>query len=178
MNSDPAVISDQALSAYKQGELERAIQLFQDARRGFADRELRGKAAEAANNLSVVLLLAGQPQAALDAVKSTPELFESLGDESRAAQAYGNLAAALEATGDVAGAEQAYQEAAERFRGVGDHESRTHTLKALSQLQLRDRRLYQAAATFQAGLEEDRPKGIRARLTRTLLRLTSRILRS
>ncbi len=178
MTNDPADISQQALGAYRKGELDRAIQLLQRARREFAEQDRQMEAAEAANNLSVALLLTKQPQAALEAVEGTPELFDGLGEEERAAKAYGNLAAALEAVGDLSAAEGAYREAAERFDRLGDRESRTHTLKALSQLQLRDRRPYEAAATFQAGLEGDRPSGIRARLARTVLKLTSRLLRS
>lgn len=178
MTDDPAAISQQALDAYREGELERAIQLFQRAQLMYAGQDLQAEAAEAANNLCVALLLAKQPQAALEAVEGTPELFDGLGEEERAAKAYGNLAAALEAVGDRSAAERAYREAAERFDRLGDRENRADTLKALSQLQLRDRRPYEAAATFQAGLEGDRPAGIRAWLAKTFLKLTSRLLGS
>lgn len=169
---NPGEAQQQGLAAFRSGELEQAIQLFEQARSTFLAQGSEADAAEAANNLSVALLMAERAGEARQAVEGTAEVFLRLGDERRAAQAYGNLASALEACGELPAAESAYQEAARRFERLGDQESRSVTVKALSQLQLKDRRPMQAAATLQAG--EARP-GLRSRLTQFLLRLLSRL---
>lgn len=165
----PSELQQEGLSAFRSGELEQAIRLFEQARDSFAAEGLKGESAEAANNLSVALLMAERPQEARQAVEGTAEVFEGLGDGRRAAQAYGNLASALEALGELPAAEAAYQEAVRRFEKLGDQDSRSVTLKALSRLQLRDGRPLEAASTLQP------QPGLRARLTGLLLRALSRL---
>jgi tetratricopeptide (TPR) repeat protein len=172
VNRSPSESQQQGLAAFRAGELEQAIQLFDQARSAFAAQGEPGEAAEAANNLSVALLMAERPGEAREAVQGTAEVFLRLGDERRAAQAFGNLASALEACGDLPAAESAYREAVRRFDGLGDQESRSVTLKALSALQMKDRRPLEAANTLQSA--GGRP-GLRLRLTRFLLRLLSRL---
>ena len=87
-------------------------------------------------------------------------MFEAEGDIGRQARATGNLASALEACGDLDEAEQAYREAADLLEMSGDDEERMLTLNALSQLQLRQRRPFDAAATLQAGVPSSRSSGI------------------
>lgn len=128
-----------------------------------------------ANSLSVALLQAGRPQEALQAVQGTVEVFAELGDQQREAMATGNLAAALEACGELPSAETHYRQAADLFRKFGDEEAERHTLAALSQLQLRQRRPLEAAATMGAARAD---RSLRGRLLSWLLRLQSKLLRS
>ena len=172
MNRAPAELQQEGMTAFRSGQLEQAIQLFEQARSAFAAGGQEGEAAEASNNLSVALLMAERPREAMQAVQGTAEVFTRLGDDRRAAQAFGNLASALEACGELAAAESAYQEAAHRFQQLGDEDSRSVTLKALSGLQLKDHRPLEAAATLQSG--GGRP-GLRSRLMQFLLRLLARV---
>ncbi len=175
MTSPPASeLEQQALAAYAAGELQRAIEGFEQAQRAYQPHD-PAKAAEMANSLSVALLQADRPQEALAAVEHTPEVFADANDRQRQAVATGNLAAAQEACGQLAPAEQHYREAAELFAAAGDEQSRRHTLTALSQLQLKQRRPLEAAATLSAGSTD---RSLRGRLLSWLMRLQSRLLRS
>ncbi|MEE9217158.1 MAG: hypothetical protein V3U32_06945 [Anaerolineales bacterium] len=174
-NSDSAALEQRALAAYEANRYDEAIDLFRSARTATEDPS---KSAELANSLSVILLKEGRNTEALDVVRGTPQLFEAEGDVGRQARATGNLAAALEACGELEQAERAYREAADLLETTGDEEERMLTLNALSQLQLRQRRPFDAAATLQAGVSSGRVSGFRTRLIQFLLRLPSRLLRS
>ena len=163
------------MAAYEADRYDEAIDLFYSARTATDDPL---KSAELANSLSVILLKEGRNTEALDVVRGTPQIFEIEGDMGRQARATGNLAAALEACGELEEAERAYREAADLLETTGDEEERMLTLNALSQLQLRQRRPFDAAATLQAGVPTGRASGFRTRLIQFLLRLPSRLLRS
>jgi tetratricopeptide (TPR) repeat protein len=163
------------MAAYEADRYDEAIDLFKSARNATDDPL---KSAELANSLSVILLKEGRNREALDVVRGTPQVFEIEGDIGRQARATGNLAAALEACGDLEEAERAYREAVDLLETTGDEEERMLTLNALSQLQLRLRRPFDAAATLQAGVPTGRASGFRTRLIQFLLRLPSRLLRS
>ena len=163
------------MAAYEADRYDEAIDLFNSARTATDDPL---KSAELANSLSVILLKEGRNREALDVVRGTPQMFEIEGDIGRQARATGNLAAALEACGEFEEAERAYREAVDLLETTGDEEERMLTLNALSQLQLRRRRPFDAAATLQAGVPSGRASGFRTRLIQFLLRLPSRLLRS
>ena len=163
------------MAAYEADRYDEAIDLFNSARTATDDPL---KSAELANSLSVILLKEGRNTEALDVVRGTPQMFEIEGDIGRQARATGNLAAALEACGEFEEAERAYREAVDLLETTGDEEERMLTLNALSQLQLRRRRPFDAAATLQAGVPTGRASGFRTRLIQFLLRLPSRLLRS
>ncbi len=172
---ETAALEQRALAAYQAEHLDEAIELF-EAARDSTDDPL--KSAELSNSLSVILLKQARNSEALEAVQGTPEIFAEAEDLSRQARATGNLAAALEASGELDQAEDAYREAADLFERSGDDEERLATINALSQLLLRQRRPFDAAATLQTGVPTGRVQGFRARLTQFLLRIPSRLLRS
>lgn len=175
LDSESAALEQRALAAYETDRYDEAIDLFESARAATDDPL---KSAELANSLSVTLLKHGRNAEALEVVRGTAQVFREAGDYGRQARATGNLAAALEACGELDGAEAAYREAADLFQRTGDDEERMLTLNALSQLQLRQRRPFDAAATLQAGVPTGRAPGFRARLIQFLLRIPSRLLRS
>ena len=172
--AESAALENQALAAYEADQYDEAIELFQSAR---ALTEDPLKSAELANSLCVILLKQDRNAEALEVVRHTPQVFEENGDLSRQARATGNLAAAQEASGDLLGAEEGYQAAADLFEIAGDDEERMLTLNALSQLQLRQRRPFDAAATLQAGVSSGRAPGFQARVLQFLARISSRLLR-
>jgi tetratricopeptide (TPR) repeat protein len=169
-------IAERALQAYQDDHLDTAAAGFRDAMQSFSSRGDHLKAAEMANNLCVVLLRLEDPEGALAAVEDTPEVFAAHGDDQRTAMAYGNLASAREAGSDLEGAQRAYRQAADLFAEIGDTDSRAHTLKALSQLQLRKGQTMDAVASMQAGLEGQTGLNFWQRLLRRILRLPYRLL--
>jgi tetratricopeptide (TPR) repeat protein len=168
-------LADRARLAYESGDHDQAIQGFRAARSSFESAGDPGSAAEMASSLSVVLLQAGRSEEALSAVQGTPEIFFGLGDPQREALATGNLGAALEACGRLDQAETAYRSAVAQFEALDDKEAVQHTRQSLSQLQFRQNRPLEAAATLSA-TQTDR--SLRGRLLRTLLKLPSKLLRS
>jgi len=175
-SQEPEALEQQALEAYRNGQIEQALAGFEAARQAFAGRGDRAKAAEMANDLCVAFLKAGRASEALAAVSETPETFLALGDAQRAAQAHGNLGSALEACGNLAEAEAAYRQACDRFAALGDRESEALTWRALSQVQLRLGRPMEAIATMQSSLKA-RPRATRTeRLLRRILDLPLRLL--
>lgn len=179
MNLDshsPEDLSREALDAYQRGELEDAVQGFQSAKREFHDRGDDINAAEAANNVSVVLLKMNRTQEALEAVTGTPEIFLQAGDQQREVMALGNLAAALEACGEIQQAEEYYFQALARLEENGDDETRTYLLQALSRLQLRDGKPFDALTSMQGALDSQPRFSLRTRLLRKLFEFPGRLL--
>jgi tetratricopeptide (TPR) repeat protein len=171
----PDHLEQQALSAFREGDLQAAIDAFLAARQRYLDQGHHSKAAEMGCNLAVSLLEAGRAEDALQAVEGIPEIFLDLGSENLAAQAFGNLGAALEANQRYQAAEAAYRNAADLFSKHGDIENSRYTLQALSRLQLRQGRPVEALTTMEAGLEGQTQLGLRDRLLRRLLKLPYRL---
>ncbi len=175
-NASKDEIEKIALESYRSGRFEESIERFRALRQQYLNEENPSKAAEIANNLCVVMLAAEQPQAALEAVRDTPQFFSSQGDEIHAAQAYGNLASALEACGQIATAEDAYRQAVGLFEKLGDSDNYSSTLQALSRLQLRQGKPLDALSTMQGGLESMPKPRMRDRVLRQLLKWPFRLL--
>jgi tetratricopeptide (TPR) repeat protein len=175
-NTSPDELERLALESYRAGCFEESIERYSAARKLYLDKQNLSKAAEIANNLCVVMLAAKQLQAALDAVRDTPEFFVSQGDELHAAQAYGNLASALEACDQISAAEEAYRQAVGLFEKLGDSDNYSSTLQALSRLQLRQGNPLGALSTMQGGLETMPKPRMRDRVLRQLLKWPFRLL--
>jgi tetratricopeptide (TPR) repeat protein len=173
---DPEQLEKQGMQAFKRGRFDDAAQAFRQARWGYEQLGQDVRAAQAANSLCVALLQAGKHEQALEAVRGTPQLLHQAGEMALEAQATGNLASALEACGHSAEAEAAYRKAADDFMKLGDQENRAHTLKALSQLQLRRGRPLEASVSMQAALESQPDAGLRQRWLRKLLDWPFRLL--
>jgi tetratricopeptide (TPR) repeat protein len=172
----PENLSREALDAYQLGAYEDAIHGFQAAKREFLNRGDDINAAEAANNLSVVLLKMDRMYDALDTVKGTPEIFRRAGNSQMEALALGNLAAALEATGEVKQAEECYIQALTNLDESDDQETRSYILQALSRLQLRGGKPFAALTSMQGALDSQPRRSWRDRILRKLFDLPARLL--
>jgi tetratricopeptide (TPR) repeat protein len=173
----PESLDQTAHVAYRAGKLDEAARVFDEVRSTFAASNRPIEAAEAANNLCVALLGLGRPSQALDAVRSTPGIFEQVGLFPQAALAHGNLAAALEACGNLPEAELAYERAIALLTQVGDSENRATCQAALSRIQLRRGRPLEALSSVQASLAGRERVGVPQRLLRGLLKVPFRLLR-
>lgn len=172
----PENLSREALDAYQLGAYEDAVNGFKAANREFLDRGDDLNAAEAANNLSVALLKMDRTHDALAAVKGTPEIFRRAGNRQMEAMALGNLAAALEATGEIKQAEDCYTQALTRLEESDDQETRSYILQALSRLQLRGGKPFDALTSMQGALDSQPRLSLRDRVLRRLFDLPARLL--
>lgn len=173
----PQELEEAAIQAYHNGEYRAAEAHFLEAQATYRSAGNVLKAAEVANNLSVLYLKMNRVDEALEAVKDTPPVFEDAGEANLAAQAFGNLASALEANSRLEEAESAYLEAAGRFEALGNWEDYAFTMKELSRIQLRLQRPLEALSSMQTGLHASPKKGVRQRILEKLLNLPSRLLR-
>lgn len=164
------------VKAFHEGKPNEAITDFQEARSIFLENGDQARAAAMANNICVAYLELDRNTEALDFVRDTPQVLLDAGETQLAAQAFGNLGTALAATGDPASAEEAYFKAIELFNEIDARDNLTHTLKALSQLQLKQGRSLEAVSTMQQALETEPKSGIRDRLLRKLLKFPTRFL--
>jgi tetratricopeptide (TPR) repeat protein len=172
----PEELDREGNAAYEREDFEEAAQLFEAAEQGFAAAGDLLKAAEMANNRSVVLLQAKETQAALAAVGNTPEVFAQAGDTRRHAMAVGNKAAALAGLGNREEAEALYWESARLLKEIGEMELRASVLQAISRLQMRSGRYMEAVASMQSGLDQVEIPSITQRFLKKLLQFPSRIL--
>ena len=148
-----AELKEQGLAFFHKDQLPEAAERFAQAASAFDAQAEPVQAAEARNNLCVVRLAQQDWQGALSAVTGTPEVFAAAGDRMRQAQAIANLANAHDGAGHVAPAAQYYEQAIELFTELGETETRAACWKALSGVQLKQDKKFQAMASMQAGLK-------------------------
>ena len=148
-----AELKEQGLAFFRQEQLPEAAERFAQAASAFDAQGEPLQAAEAKNNLCVVRLAQQDWEGALAAVAGTPEVFAPAGDRLRQAQAIANLANAHDGAGQVGPAAEFYEQAIELFTELGETETRAACWKALSGVQLKQDKKFQAMASMQAGLK-------------------------
>jgi len=172
----PDTLAERGKRAYQKGDLIAAIDAFTAAEMGYRGQEALVKAAEMANNLSVVLLQADRPQDALAAARETPQTFEEAQDLERCGMAWGNLGAALEACKDYDAAAEAYQKAIDIFRSRNLEDNLLQTAQALSRLRMQQGRVPEALTAMQGGLQDPKKLSWRHRVLRKILDIPSRLM--
>lgn len=169
--TSPQRLAKEGKSAYKRGDYLAAAQTYQAATQGYRSAGETQKAAEMANNCSVAYLQAGMPQAALEAVEGTAQVFAQAADLSRQGMALGNQATALEELERLEEAAEVYRQAADLLQEAGEDQKRAEVMKSLSMLQFRSGRQLQALATMQDGLEKVERPTPKQKLLKKLLRI-------
>ncbi len=172
----PQELEAEGIQEYQQGNYYAAAKNFAAAEEGYRMRGEPLKAVELANNRSVALLQADQPDAALQAVSGTMDVFREAGDQKGWAMALGNRAAALDALRRDEEAMQDYQASADLLKEIGEHDLRMVVMKSLSALQLRSGKSLQALATMQAGVDGVDTPPLKYRLLQRLLKIPNRLL--
>ncbi len=167
--TSPSDLKDQALQHFRADRLAEAAAGFAQAAQAFGDTGEQGAAAEMLNNLAVVRLAQKDWAAALAAAEGTPAIFHVLGNRLREAQSLSNLAAAHDGAGHFDQAAGLYQQAVDLFGALGERENRAACLKALSALQLKQGKQFQALASMQAGLNTAPQLNTREKTLKTLL---------
>jgi tetratricopeptide (TPR) repeat protein len=162
-------LKDQGLALFRQEKLAEAADCFTQAAALFTAQGHAPAAAEMRNNLAVIHLAEKNWAAALEAVTGTPEVFRAAGDRLREAQALSNVASASEGLGEYETAAERYVEAIEIFTELGETENRSACWKALSGLQFKQDKKYQALASMQAGLNLQPKLSLRERHLKGLL---------
>jgi tetratricopeptide (TPR) repeat protein len=173
----PKQIADQAQSEYRQKKYMEAANTYLAAARVYQDNGDTLSSAEMLNNASVSHLQADDPQAALDAVSGTAEIFAEAGDLRRQGLALGNLGSALEALDRLEEAAQMYQRSGEILQEAGEHQLRANVMQSLSALQLRTGRQLEALVSMQSGLETIERPNPKQRFLKKLLRVPYKFIK-
>ena len=148
----PSEIAKQAKQTYQAGDYPQAARGFSEAVSAYASAGDSLMAAEMQNNRSVVLLLAGDPRAALEAVAGTGKLFEDAQDFRRQGMALTNQASALEALKRWNEAIDCYKRGGDALEKAHESDMRAQVLQLLSVLYLRRFKFYDSVITLQTGL--------------------------
>jgi tetratricopeptide (TPR) repeat protein len=150
---EAAELKEQGLAFFRQEQLPEAAERFAQAASAYERQGQPLESAEARNNLGVVRLAQQDWPGALAAVEGTPEIFAAAGDRLRQAQAIANLANAYDGAGHLDQAGERYEQAIDMFTELGENETRAACWKALSGVQLKQDKKFQAMASMQAGLK-------------------------
>jgi tetratricopeptide (TPR) repeat protein len=177
METDPSVLAARAEKAYRSGKYSEAAGLFRQAAEGFTVGRNGLKAAEMNNNRSVSLLQAGDAQGALEAAQGTESVFAGAGDTYRQALALGNQAAALDALNQPDAALERYWQCSDLLKSIGEKEYRASVLKSISALQIRAGKQFEALATMDAALDNQKRLSVQERFLKKLLDIPMRMLR-
>ena len=165
-----------AKSSFQAKDYQNAIEGFLVAHAHYKDIEDEINAAEMANNLSVAYLQLGKKDQALAYVEGTDSVFETHNDISKQAIALGNYGAALEALKKFDAAAEAYQKSADLFETIGEKELRSHVLKSLSALQIRQGKQLDSIISMQGSLSNKENLTFKDRFLKVLLKLPFKFL--
>jgi tetratricopeptide (TPR) repeat protein len=165
----PQEMADQAKKTYQAGEYVQAAQEFAGTALLYAGAGNALMAAEMKNNQSVALLLAGEAQAALEAVEGTDKVFSDSEDFRRQGMALANQATALQALKRRNDAMESFQKAAVTLEKAGEGDLRADVMQQLSVLHLRRFKFYDAVLTLQSGLAGVKNPNLKQRLMKKIL---------
>lgn len=168
---NPIQLARQAKQAYEAGNYAEAARGFEQAASACDAANKPLDAAEMKNNASVAWLQSNQPQQALDVLSGTAAVFEAAGDLKRWGLALGNEGAALDALKRHEEAAAKYVQSAEVLEAAGEDQMRAEVLKALSALQLKLGKQFDAVLSMQSGLAGIKKPTLKQKILRQLLRM-------
>jgi tetratricopeptide (TPR) repeat protein len=170
-------LAEQGRLYYRQGEFEEALSCFQRAYEQYQNDGTQGRVAETANDIGVVYTAMRRWGDAEKWISEAHKLFLDIKDRDGEAQTLGNLGSMFHLRGHLQEAAANLQLASDRFHILGDNERRMETLKVLSMVRLRQLRLLQSAAAYEAALACHPHPTAFHRFLRRLLALPLRVMR-
>lgn len=166
----------EAKISFQSKDYKSAIKKFQDAHSYYIELGDELNAAEMANNLSVAYLQLGKKEQALSIVTGTDTTFENHNDTYKQAMALGNYGAALESVKKFDEAAAAYQQSAELFEKCGEPELKSHVLKSLATLQIRQGKQLDSIISMRRSLSDKGKLTLKDRFLQMLLKLPFKFL--
>ncbi len=176
MTANPEIkkLADDGKLAFEAGNYALAVNLFENAAKGYASLNDTLNEAEMKNNLSVALLKLGKAQEALDAANGTDAVFAQARDLKRQGMAVGNQASALEALHRFDEALAAYEKSARLFADAGEAGLRSMVLKSAAGVKLKRGKVTDSAIQMIGSLEAKDKPSIFERILRFFIRLVVR----
>jgi tetratricopeptide (TPR) repeat protein len=152
--SNASELQEKGVKLFQQKEYEDAARAFQEAHDAYTAEGKPDLAAEMQVNLGLTRRALGEQDQALELMQSALAVFESLDDHKRRAMVLGNLGGVYVAIGDKEQAATCYRVAADIFDELGEKKLHGETMLAIANLQMSDRKIGAAAATYEVGLSE------------------------
>jgi tetratricopeptide (TPR) repeat protein len=140
----------QGIKEFEQNDYEAAARTFLQAKDAFEAANQADMVAEMKVNIGLVHRALGENQQALELMQEAVRVFEDMNDKLRTAQVLGNLGGVYMALDDKEKAFTSYRGAADAFKELGETQMYARTLIALGELQIRNGKYFEGAATFEA----------------------------
>ena len=173
--SASALHSD-ALARYQNGQYPEAALLFEQAAAAYRADGERALSAEMLNNLGVVYRAQKNYPAALTIIESALADFRALDDPPRIALALGNLGSVLLETGRLDRAAAVLIESFELLDPRTDKAPRSEILRVLGEVRLKQAKLVEGLADYDAGLRDVDTPNAQQRWLRKLLDVAVRMM--
>ncbi len=173
---DASDLLKNAQSAYEEKEYRKATRLFQQAAEA---AEIEGQALDAAefkNNASVSALLAKDFPLAFSLAANTHQVFLDSGDLKRGGMALANQACTLVELGENKAAMEKFTQAAQHLKDAGENGSRSHVLKQMSTLQIKQGKQFEALGTINAALDNAETLSSQEKMLKKLSNLVMKLL--
>ncbi len=174
--SNASDLQTQGIQQFQKKRYEEAGALFQQAQAAYEADGQPDMAAEMRVNLGLVYRAQGEHQQALDEMSAAYTVFEGMSDQKRLAMTLGNMGAAYKALDDKEQAYRCYRDAADLFDAVGEQALYGETLLAMADLQMSERKVTAAAATYEVGLSELDDLSASQKVLKNLVGLRNRLL--
>lgn len=152
--SNAEQLKAKGIQLFQQYDYEAAAKTFTEAEVAFREEGQPVMAAEMLVNIGLVHRALNEGQEAVEKMQQALVVFQEHEDALRVAQTLGNLGGAYAKIEDKEQAYNAYREAADILQELGEREMYGQTLLAMADLQMKDGKMMQGAATYQAGLEQ------------------------
>lgn len=161
----------EALTAFNQTNFQYAAELFGKAAEEYTSENKPLLAAEMKNNQSVAYIQADDPQSALNCLKGVADQFENAQDQYKAGLTYGNLATAHQALNNLDQAKDYCFKAADYLREGNHSEEYTMIMNMLVSIQMKQGKLFDAAASAHLFIDQIPHPTFRQRLLKIVYKI-------
>lgn len=168
-------LQQQGVTYFGQKDYDEALRAFEGAHAAYETEGNPELAAEMQVNLGLVKRAQGANDEALSLMREGLTVFQNANDTRRTAMVLGNMGGVYAAMGDKELAYNCYREAADIFQELGEKKLQGETLMAMANLQMKDGKVAQSAATYEAGLSQIENLNTSQKLLKGLIGIRNRL---
>ena len=166
---------EQGIDAYRAGEYEEALEVFEQARNLAAGEGDREGEVEALGSMGVVNVELENWDEARRFLDRALEICEETEDQINKGKVLGNLGMMYARQGDKESAAEAYEQAITIFRDLGETGFEKDIARQLSKVQLKKGGFLDALGSYREGLEDGEEASGAQKMARKLFRLFGRL---
>jgi tetratricopeptide (TPR) repeat protein len=168
-------MQEQGVDAYRAGEYEEALEVFEQARNLSAETGDREAEIEALGSMGVVCVELERWDDAQRFLDEALGICEETEDQVNQGKVLGNLGMMYARQGDEENAAEAYERAIAIFQELGERGYEKEISRQLSKLSLKKGRLLDAIGSYWDGLEDEEDASGTRKMARKLFRLFGRL---